>query len=133
MLRLADLPPRVREIVLEEVAAAAFRDLKFAPTVEQVLGTGQARAISRTRAAIFARCRWELQINGRPATYPWIGKTFGGYDHTSVISAVRQHQKRLVEWAEAKQKLYEHRRRQHIVEAARQNEHISADHVAEAA
>lgn len=107
---LEALPTRVRKIAVEEIVAHA---LVLGPGISnpgRVLSNDLHRKVSQVRDAIWFRMREQLQTNGEPVSYPYIGSLFGR-DHTSVMAGVKRHKARMAEWAEIKQRHYELQRR----------------------
>ena len=79
------MTPRVEAIVSQVVARDGLdRD--------KVLSKRPAagRVCNAARFEIWYRIRTEITINGKPASWLWIGQQFG-YHHSSVIHGVRRH------------------------------------------
>jgi len=69
---------------------------KHGITVEQLKMRGSTRAIARPRQEAMWAMR-QVRWRDGPLRYslPQIGRFFGGFDHTTVLHAVRAHQKRI--------------------------------------
>lgn len=65
---------------------AAKHDL----TLGELLSRSRARHIARPRQELM----WRMYVAGR-ASLPRIGQLLGGFDHTTVLHGVREHQKRI--------------------------------------
>lgn len=122
---LQPLPPRIRQIVLEEVAAGELLVGPQHSNLDKVFSVHTSKFTARVRAAIWWRIREEIEINGRQASFPWIGRLFDR-DHTSVISGVKKHPAHMVEWAAAKQQIYQDGRLSHNTMAAQLDLNIVA-------
>lgn len=75
-------------------AAAIIRDTCTKYGVSKVDLIGQRRHVS-LMVPRFEAC-WRMK-NETTLSYPQIGKMMGGRDHTSILNAVRKHQKRIDE------------------------------------
>lgn len=56
----------------------------------QLYGTERAIAIVRPRQVAFYLARKHKRVLGKPASFPEIGRRFGGKDHTTVLHGCRQ-------------------------------------------
>lgn len=65
---------------------------KHGLTVGELLSRSRTRHIARPRQELM----WRLYSTGR-ITAPRIGQLLGGYDHSTVLHGVREHQKRISE------------------------------------
>jgi hypothetical protein len=122
---LVPLPPRIRQIVLEEIAAGELLVGREHSNLDRVFSVHTSKFTGRVRAAIWWRIREEIEIDGQPASFPWIGRLFKR-NHSSVLSAVKKHPVHMIEWAAAKQKLYEDGRLSHLADAATHTPNIVA-------
>lgn len=83
--QLPTLPPRIEAIIRQ---AADEHGVPYA----DVVGLDTHRAASRVRFEAMYRIRNEIRIAGQPPSLPQIGRWFSR-DHTSVLNALRRHEK----------------------------------------
>lgn len=124
---LENVPTRIREIVREEIDAAALSiGHRVVVNDDTVLNTIK-RSTSPIRNAIWWRCREEIMIKGKPISWPQLGYMFER-DHTTIMSGVRNHRKpeNMVRWSAWKQRFYEAHRRDHMLRAANENSLIQS-------
>ena len=65
---------------------------EFRVTAAEIVGPSRKVRICRARHHAMYRVRNEVVIDGKPASYPRIGRWFGR-DHTTVLNAYRRHGK----------------------------------------
>jgi len=62
---------------------------------DELIAPGHARREARPRQIAMWLCRRLATVNGVPPSYPEIGRTFGGRDHTTAVHAVQTVQARI--------------------------------------
>lgn len=78
------LPPRVRSIIAQ---VAQERGV----TVDDLVGPSTRRKFSEPRHEAMAWVRATVEIAGAPASFPLIGRWFGGRHWTTVIHACEKY------------------------------------------
>lgn len=76
--------PITMHVIIAQVAA------QYGLTYTQILARRRHRPIVHARQYAMWRCQRETR-----ASLPEIGRYFGGYDHTTVLHAIRAHEKRM--------------------------------------
>lgn len=118
------VPPRVRKIVDEELAAAPYWVGPRAARREMVLGS-YSKFSAKVRGAIWWRISNEPGPSGKPPSSVQIGKWFGA-DHSTVLVSVKKFPENMQKWAAAKQHVYATHRYDHMNAASRTVQNIKA-------
>jgi chromosomal replication initiation ATPase DnaA len=79
------MPERVAEIIREVAAIHGV-------TAGEIIGPSHLRAIVWPRFEAAYRIRELRMADGRPPSYPRIGRWLGGRDHTTIIAGIRRHE-----------------------------------------
>lgn len=78
-----------REIVTEIAESHGF-------TFDNMAGPGKFRELSQARQEAMWACRQVTRKDGKPRySYPFLGRLFGGRDHTTVLWGERRHAERM--------------------------------------
>lgn len=87
--RMIALPRTARQIATDIAEAHGF-------TFEDLAGPRKFKELARARQEAMWACRQVTGKDGKPRySYPFIGRLFGGRDHTTVLTGARAHAKRL--------------------------------------
>lgn len=126
VINVATLPPRIRDLVIETAADYGIPVealLRYnGQTVEGRAGWGRKgrhpRQCSNARGDLWWRCRQLVWANGKPPSWPTLGKLFGR-EHTSVLQCAQKFQRDLktLEGQARLQQIYERRRSRHRIAA----------------
>jgi chromosomal replication initiation ATPase DnaA len=81
------LPPRIQKIVDQERDKAAEYDRRV--TTRQLLGKRNHHEIAWLRHAIWLRVREEIEVGGKPISFPLMGRLFRR-DHSTIIHGVNR-------------------------------------------
>src|SRR5690606_16379288 len=70
---------------------------KHGVTRDELMSGSRERHIVKCRQECCYEIRRRVKVAGRPISLPRIGRALGGLDHTTVLSSIRVHEKRLAE------------------------------------
>ena len=70
---------------------------KHGVTRDELMSGSRERHIVKCRQECCYEIRRRVKVAGRPISLPRIGRALGGLDHTTVLSSIRVHEKRLTE------------------------------------
>ncbi len=82
------IPPRYLQ-VLKEVAK------EHKVPVSWMFAQDRKRDAAWPRQAAYARIRQTTMPNGKPPSYPLIGRWMGGRDHSTIIEGIEHHKARI--------------------------------------
>ena len=98
--RQSALEPKAPPLTGKDFLQQVMRDVSVTRGVSivDIMGTSRIKHIAHARQEVAWRMRQAKDTNGKPRfSYPQIAEWMGGFDHTTILHAVKAHEARMQE------------------------------------